>query len=453
MSTNPAALLEAYGRLIRASRDSGGAEETLWVATERDRARIVQSSPVRRLQQKTQVFALDVKASVRSRLTHSLEVQQAGRQLLRAIVDRQAWMRPLATPLQDLLEMACLLHDVGNPPFGHFGEAVCRHWLASHLDNLAGQALPTARSAQWPVLRADLLAFDGNAQSLRLVHSLQQLDLTYSQLAALIKYPYPAGAGSKAGYFYSEAPLMARLQQALGLRDGVRHPLVYLMELADDISYCIADLEDAVDRRLLSQARLLAHLQDGECEPYLADLLHSANQAPEGFFPAFRRQLTEELVVLASEGFVQQQSQLLAGEAVSGLLRDSPAARVLARLKQVARQQVFSQREVEALELQGHAAIGGVLDHYACLLAMPAADFAALALGGGEPAHPLALRLYHRLPPRHLAAYRRALTEAAPNFDCSAQQEWYYRVRLILDFVSGMTDTYVLEEYRLLRGI
>ncbi|WP_409422351.1 dGTPase [Pseudaeromonas sp. ZJS20] len=445
-------LLAAYGRLIQARRDSGAAEETLWVATERDRARIVQSSPVRRLQQKTQVFALDVKASVRSRLTHSLEVQQAGRQLLRAIVDRQAWMQPLATPLQDLLEMACLLHDVGNPPFGHFGEAVCRHWLVSHLDELARQALPTPPSTQWPALRADLLAFDGNAQSLRLVHSLQQLDLTYSQLAALIKYPYPAGEGSKAGYFYSEAPLMARLQQALGLSDGVRHPLVYLMELADDISYCIADLEDAVDRRLLSQARLLAHLRDGECEPYLITLLTAAEQAPEGFFPAFRRRLTEELVALASEGFVQQQSRLLAGEAVAGLLRDSPAARVLARLKQVAREQVFSQREVEALELQGHAAIGGVLDHYACLLAMPAADFAALALGG-QSAHPLALRLYHRLPPRHLAAYCRALVETAPDFALPAEREWYYRVRLIMDFVSGMTDTYVLEEYRLLRGI
>ncbi|MCD8546906.1 MAG: dGTPase [Aeromonadaceae bacterium] len=449
MSTS---LLAAYGRLIQARRDSGGVEETLWIATERDRARIVQSSPVRRLQQKTQVFALDVKASVRSRLTHSLEVQQAGRQLLRAIVDRQAWMQPLATPLQDLLEMACLLHDVGNPPFGHFGEALCRHWLASHLDALANQALPAARSAQWPELQADLLAFDGNAQSLRLVHSLQQLDLTYSQLAALIKYPYPAGEGCKAGYFYSEAPLMARLQQALGLQDGVRHPLVYLMELADDISYCIADLEDAVDRRLLSQARLLAHLQDGECEPYLVALLRAASQAPEGFFPAFRRQLTEELVALASEGFVQQQARLLAGEAVAGLLRDSPAARVLERLKQVARQQVFRQREVEALELQGHAAIGGVLDHYGCLLALPAAEFAALARDQ-EATHPLALRLYHRLPPRHLAAYHRAISESAPHFVCPLEREWYYRLRLILDFVSGMTDTYVLEEYRLLRGI
>lgn len=447
-----ASLLAAYGRLIQARRDSGGAEETLWVATERDRARIVQSSPVRRLQQKTQVFALDVKASVRSRLTHSLEVQQAGRQLLRAIVDRQAWMQPLATPLQDLLEMACLLHDVGNPPFGHFGEAVCRHWLASHLDDLARQAMPAARSPQWPALRADLLAFDGNAQSLRLVHSLQQLDLTYSQLAALIKYPYPTGEGSKAGYFYSEAPLMARLQQALGLRDGVRHPLVYLMELADDISYCIADLEDAVDRRLLSQARLLSHLREGNSEPYLLALLAMASQAPEGFFPAFRRQLTEELVALASEGFVQQQSALLAGEAVAGLLRDAPAARVLGRLKQVARQQVFSQREVEALELQGHAAIGGVLDHYACLLALPAAGFAALARGG-DIEHPLALRLYHRLPPRHLAAYHRALSESEPGFAHPLEREWYYRVRLIMDFVSGMTDTYVLEEYRLLRGI
>lgn len=447
-------LHQAYARLIQACRDSQRPLEPLWEATERDRARIVQSSPVRRLQQKTQVFALDVKASVRSRLTHSLEVQQAGRQLLRAIINRQAWMQPWAAALQDLLEMACLLHDVGNPPFGHFGEAVCRHWLGSHLDELYCQAMAgQTPSPQWQQQwLPDLLAFDGNAQSLRLVHNLQQMDLTYSQLAALLKYPQPVSPQGKGGYFLSEQPLIRRMQAVLGLADGQRHPLVYLMELADDISYCIADLEDAVDRRLLSQARLLSHLRAGETEPYLLALLAEAESAEEGFFPCFRRQLTEELVALAAAGFVRQQTALLSGEMSLSLLADAPAARVLARLKQVAREQVFGQREVEALELQGHAAIGGVLDHYACLLALPQAAFAALAEGGASH-HPLALRLYHRLPPRHLAAYRRALRQTLPAFAEPREREWYHRVRLLLDFVSGMTDTYVLEEYRLLRGM
>ncbi|MDX1268679.1 MAG: HD domain-containing protein, partial [Oceanisphaera sp.] len=106
--------------------------ESALAAIEADRSRIVQCSPVRRLQQKTQVFPLDVKASVRSRLTHSLEVKETGRQLALKVlaeigqeVDKEAFV--------SLVEMACLLHDVGNPPFGHFGEVVMIDWLRTRL--------------------------------------------------------------------------------------------------------------------------------------------------------------------------------------------------------------------------------------------------------------------------------------------------------------------------------
>ena len=119
-----------YQRLLQATRFSGEENSSLLEATENDRARVVQSAPVRRLQQKTQVFPLDVKASVRSRLTHSLEVQQVGRQICRQwMAAHPAGSLPDAA-LLNLLEMACLLHDVGNPPFGHFGESVLRAWLA-----------------------------------------------------------------------------------------------------------------------------------------------------------------------------------------------------------------------------------------------------------------------------------------------------------------------------------
>ena len=193
------------------------------------RARIVQCAPVRRLQQKTQVFPLDVKASVRSRLTHSLEVQQAGRQITRAILSRLPAGQLPETPTLNLIEMACLLHDVGNPPFGHFGEAVIREWLAQTLDGLYPQVLHSEPSSQWrEELCPDLLNFDGNAQSLRLVHSLQGLNLTLSQLAALIKYPRGAyelhpDESAKAGHFFSERDLMTRLREQLGLLPGCRH--------------------------------------------------------------------------------------------------------------------------------------------------------------------------------------------------------------------------------------
>lgn len=188
-----------YPNLLQPERYYPVEPQSLLVATELDRTRIVQSAPVRRLQQKTQVFPLDVKASVRSRLTHSLEVQQAGRQIIFAIrqMRRTDWAEQAVT---NLIEMSCLLHDVGNPPFGHFGEAVLREWLHDELDGLFASAISAPASEQWQkVLAPDLCSFDGNAQSLRLVHSLQRLnqlaftdeyaDLTFGRCHQLIDNP------------------------------------------------------------------------------------------------------------------------------------------------------------------------------------------------------------------------------------------------------------------------
>lgn len=453
-----------YQRLIPSLRIHSWGEEPLLEATEQDRARIVQAAPVRRLQQKTQVFPLDVKASVRSRLTHSLEVQETGRQISRRIL---ACLPPGTVSegaFINLVEMSCLLHDVGNPPFGHFGEQVMSQWLAQALDDLFASAHDQLPSAQWAELRQDLLVFDGNAQSLRLVHSLHELNLTLGQLAALCKYPQQPGSGqqfgqhhgwtSKRGIFFSEQPLYQSLSQQLGLAPGCRHPLVYIMEAADDISYCIADLEDAVDRRILGLGDLQQALRLADGGDYMASLLAEAMASGRGFFPHFRQRLTRDLVALAAKTYVSEHDAILSGAYPQALLHgQAPAARVLDVLKQVAREQVFMRPEVEALELEGYAALRGVLSTYACLLALPAAQFERLLAGKGGSELFFARRLFHRLSARHLKAYRLAVATQDPRFVSRAEQEWYYRVRLLLDYVSGMTDTYALEEFRLLSGI
>ena len=453
-----------YRRLITPERIHPWGDEELLEATEQDRARIVQAAPVRRLQQKTQVFPLDVKASVRSRLTHSLEVQETGRQISRRILAALPTGMVCEGAFINLVEMSCLLHDVGNPPFGHFGEQVMSQWLGEMLDPLYQQALGLMPSTQWAELRQDLLLFDGNAQSLRLVHSLHELNLTLGQLAALCKYPQQPQAGvsygqhhgwsSKRGIFFSEQPLYRALGQSLGLAQGCRHPLVYIMEAADDISYCIADLEDAVDRRILTLSELLTALRSADGSDYLAGLLDEALASGRGFFPHFRQQLTRDLVALAAKSYVDEHDAILRGSYPQALLHgQAPAARVLDMLKQVARELVFRRPEVEALELEGYAALRGVLSTYACLLAMPAGQFARLLAGEGGNELFFARRLYHRLSARHLKAYRLAVATRDARFTDEGEQEWYYRVRLLLDYVSGMTDTYVLEEYRLLSGI
>jgi dGTPase len=453
-----------YSRLITPARIHPWGDEDLLEATEQDRARIVQAAPVRRLQQKTQVFPLDVKASVRSRLTHSLEVQETGRQISRRILAALPTGIVCEGAFINLVEMSCLLHDVGNPPFGHFGEQVMSQWLGEMLDPLYQQALAQPPSAQWAELRQDLQLFDGNAQSLRLVHSLHELNLTLGQLGALCKYPQQPQPGvsygqhhgwsSKRGIFFSEQPLYRALGQSLGLAPGCRHPLAYIMEAADDISYCIADLEDAVDRRILTLGELLAALRAADQSDYMGTLLDDALASGRGFFPHFRQQLTRDLVALAAHSYVSEHQAILQGSYPQALLHgQAPAARVLDILKRVARDLVFMRPEVEALELEGYAALRGVLTSYACLLALPARQFARLLAGEGSPALFFARRLYHRLSARHLKAYRLAISIPDPRFACQSEQEWYYRVRLLLDYVSGMTDTYVLEEYRLLSGI
>lgn len=442
-----------YTRLLQAARPSQP-DGDLLRASEQDRARVVQSAPVRRLQQKTQVFPLDVKASVRSRLTHSLEVQQVSRQLSLALLQQAPHLQPWMMPWLNLLEMAALLHDVGNPPFGHFGESVIREWLHQHLDSYFQVAVSTDPSLRWQQqLRPDLLAFDGNAQSLRLVHSLQQLDLTCSLLASLIKVPRGIDEGLRGsegpGFFCSERGLIHQLRSTLGLMPGVRMPLVYLLEVADDLCYCIADLEDAVDRGLLAQTTLVQQLRATDVEPdYLQPLLDAACHSGEGFFAVFRQRLTDDVIAVAVTTYLENEAAILNGQFNTTLLDEqAPAVALLSRLRRLAREQIFRSREIEALELEGCAAICGVLDRYGRLLMLSRSEFTRLLREGTGSA--LLQRLVRRLSRRHIDAYHRALAESDTDAD---EWEWYLRVRLLIDYVSGMTDTYVQAEYRLLLG-
>jgi len=163
-------------RPYNSQHNSNGDRATLQRAYESDRGRIINSAAIRRLQQKTQVFPLERNAAVRSRLTHSLEVQQTGRFIVQKIFDSldqqgvaltDIGLDGMARPLETLVEMACLMHDVGNPPFGHFGEAAISHWFSQHLADIA----PIDFQLQQE-LCLDICHFEGNAQGLRLMHTL-----------------------------------------------------------------------------------------------------------------------------------------------------------------------------------------------------------------------------------------------------------------------------------------
>ena len=215
---------------------------------QRDYDRLVFSSPFRRLQNKTQVFPLPGSIFVHNRLTHSLEVSSVGKSLAREVSIRlrkkysdESWVNKL-DDLGEIVSAACLAHDLGNPPFGHSGEKA----ISSFFSEGEGNVLKSELSeTEWN----DVINFEGNANSFRqLVHQFAGrrpggFAMTYSMLASIVKYPFSskyANEDGKFGFFTSEKDTYEKIAEELGiLKRGeeqyVRHPLVYLVEAADDI--------------------------------------------------------------------------------------------------------------------------------------------------------------------------------------------------------------------------
>ncbi len=455
--------------------------------TESDRGRIIQSAAIRRLQQKTQVYPLETNAAVRSRLTHSLEVQQTGRFLARSILKTLAEQGKLAelglesleTAFTNLVEMSCLMHDVGNPPFGHFGEAAISDWMNKHahacFEKSVDKKFRTPKLYR-ECLLPDLLRFEGNAQGLRIIHSLQKLNLTNSQVAALIKYTRPAWQTtadkgfsyrhSKPGHYFSETPLVEAVWNHLDMAHGHRHPLVYIMEAADDIAYCIADIEDAVDKGILNLKQLQCQLQDewyAQCRAincddssYLPDIVAEAlkdNATAYQFITHLRTRLVKDLVGYAASRYCQHHQAIFDG-ALDGPLIDGGSEQHMAllTLKSIAREHVFNAPEIETLQLRGYAALIGLMSLYQPLLEIPGDEFAELVKGHSSR-HFIALRLYRRLSAKHKDAYQNAIAGLRGTPEEQTTLEWYYRCRLLIDYLSGMTDNFVLDEYQCLSAI
>lgn len=257
-----------WEQLLSARRLSASSHPTdIRSQFQRDYDRIIFSSPFRRLQNKTQVFPLPGSVFVHNRLTHSLEVASVGRSLAN-IVTRELLNLPenrhneLLNELGSIVTAACLAHDLGNPPFGHSGEtAISQYFIQGN-----GKELRSRLAAdEW----SDLSAFEGNANAFRiLTHQFNGrrkggFALTFASLAAMVKYPYPSFPSSenkkKYGFFKSENETYRQLAEecaipVLDAENGIfaRHPLVYLVEAADDISYLIMDIEDAHKLGILS---------------------------------------------------------------------------------------------------------------------------------------------------------------------------------------------------------
>jgi dGTPase len=391
---------------------------------QKDWDRIVFCSAFRRLQDKTQVHSLSASDYVRTRLTHSLEVSSVGRSLGAAVGQVVMQRHDLgaamtAAEFGHIVAAASLAHDIGNPPFGHFGEDAIRDWFAGE----GARYLAGLDEAE----RLDITNFEGNAQGFRVLTRLQNwrdeggLRLTCATLAAFAKYPWGSVVGQarrKFGFFAAEADLFAEVADDAGLlpREGggwVRHPLAYLMEAADDICYRVVDLEDGFK---------LGRIGFGEVEELLMGLL------PET--PARYRELDEEsrrigylrakaigqLVDLAGEQFLAHETDIMAGRFQGDLLKRTPVWRHLETIEALTRARIFQGKEVYEGELRARDMIDDQLA--VCCAAFVARE-------RGEPLDPrLVNALAHVPDPPPIEAGR------------------YAWLLAVTDFVSGMTDSY-----------
>lgn len=409
---------------------------------QKDWDRVVFCSAFRRLQDKTQVHSLPESDYVRNRLTHSLEVSSVGRslgaQVGEMVVRREGpgLAGISAAEFGHIVAAACLGHDIGNPPFGHFGEATVQHWFrngegARYLDGLdAAEA-------------ADLTHFEGNAQGFRVLTRLQNwrdaggLRLTCATLATFMKYPFGSSAADPArrkfGFFQAEAGLFAEMAAAVGLIEiapgrFARHPLTHLVEAADDICYSVVDIEDGFK---------LGRISFAEAEAWLIGLLPTlppryGEITDQPWKIAYlRAKAIGALIDQAVEAFLAHEADILRGAFKGDLLRHGPAAPQLDEIARFTRERIFETRERFQTEVMGGEILLSLLSAFA------AAHF-ALERAGGDLA---------QLAPRD-----RALLRLMPQQPVQPQRRYDWLLS-VTDFVSGMTDSYALKQFQRLRGL
>lgn len=406
---------------------------------QRDYDRLIFSSPFRRLQNKTQVFPLPGHIFVHNRLTHSLEVSSVGRSLGHEIAIRlkdryhDAQLHRKFDDIRDIVAAACLCHDLGNPPFGHSGEKT----IATFFSEGQGQHLkPMLSGREW----SDCVNFEGNANSFRLLtHQFNGrrkggMAMTYSTLASIVKYPYTsahAGEKGKFGFFASEEDIYRKVAAQLGIPElspgrFARHPLVYILEAADDICYQIMDIEDAHRLGILSTdhvIRLLLGFFDEERRERLRKVMGGLAD-PNEQIAYLRSGVVGELVEASAEVFMDNEPEIMEGRFNGTLVGGLPErlCNAYKSCSSTAWSKIYNAPMVVDIELAGNRIISFLLQTLVDAVMHPEKNYSRL--------------LFNIIPQQ---------------YDVRAANI-YERVQGVLDHVSGMTDVYALDLYRKLNG-
>lgn len=411
---------------------------------QRDYDRLVFSSPLRRLQNKTQVFPLPGSIFVHNRLTHSMEVACVGRSLANEVsyilqekYAGENWTYKL-NALGEIVAAACLAHDLGNPPFGHSGEKA----ISTFFSEGAGKHLQEELTdAQW----SDLIHFEGNANALRLlIHQFKGrrpggFAMTYSTLAAIVKYPYESTLAVKAnkfGFFQSEKDDFSTIANELGMialpgENGeiryARHPLVYLVEAADDICYQVMDIEDAHKLKILTTAEVIDLLMGFFTEDrkkHMYEVMENVTD-PNEKISYMRACVIGLLVSKCADAFIENEKVILQGE-FDGVLLDHIPDRErnsYQRCSDLAWDKIYKASDVVDIELAGNRIITFLMEKLIYAVCNPELNYSRLLL-----------------------------SKVPQQYDINAPT-LYGKIQAVIDHISGMTDVYALDLYRKLNGM
>ncbi len=458
---------------------------------ERDYERIASSAAFRRLQDKTQVFPLSKSDFVRTRLTHSIEVSTIAKQLgimcfqntssyQHAPIDKDEELEmdlklKRVSDIEAVLSCVGLLHDIGNPPFGHVGEAIIREWFENNLKKL--YALNS--KDEKPVLDIlnermvfDLENFEGNAQAFRLLSKARynsEINLPFSVISSLIKYPTRANElgeetiRHKIGCYQSEVNCFIEIAEKVGTlcQDGVviRHPLAYLVEAADDIAYMTADLEDAVKSEILSVRELLSFLKEtyqelgremGEADVHIAkteevikklEQLYEEESDDASVMSIWSTYLRKWLMYVSCWRFSKSYNDIVNGKFDYDLFYDNNHSLTAKLLKKAMKEFVFDSKIIVEPEVSAQNILNFLLDKF-----VPA----VVRFDGFGKMTTQDKKVISLISPNHIEDYFKI--KQLENISDDGEL-LYHRILIATDFISGMTDGYAKSLYRKMSGI
>jgi len=438
-----------YKLTIDAKKDSDSEANRIRSDFNIDYDRLIFSQSFRKLGGKTQVHPLADNDIVHTRLTHSLETASVGRSLGMIVGDFLLYKENISRDelsvhdIATIVQTACLLHDLGNPPFGHAGEDAIKNWFMDFVennsylnDNLDEGCLE------------ELKYFDGNAQGLRISTKLENnfnkggMNLTITTLASMIKYPnFAYESNKKFSVFLTEKEIFDMIFTELGLfvtgeqgKKYLRHPLSFLMEAADDICYALIDIVDAIELNIVEINEAIPLYERILGKVKIEEIISNSILNDTRKVSKLTALSMNELTLCAGNLFNKNIDRFLNKNEVrkikSLIELDTELSDSITTFKNFARKHIFSENNKRKLEIAANKILGDLLEHFVN---------AVIDLDKNEED-----KISHK---------SRHILEIMGIYRPTKSSSLYEKIRAVIDFISGMTDRYAVSLFQQLNGM